>query len=390
VVALAVAAVMIVVGVAQAFVGSLQFIGAKVQGVGGVDGIDSPDDVAAIGRNVYAVGGGDDGLATFKRRDGTGDLKFVNAKFDGVDGVDGLASPIDVAASPDRRSVYVTGSGDNAVATFKRNLDTGKLKFVNAKFNGTGGVSGIEDAYAVGVSPDSRNVYVTSDNGSDVATFKRDRSSGKLSFVNAKVNGVGGVEGIDTPDGIAVSADGDNVYVPGYGSDSLATFKRNSRSGKLRFLNAKFDGTGGVDGLDAAYEVTVSSDDRNVYVAGSGENAIATFKRNSRSGKLRFINAKFDGVGGVSNLVDPYDLVVSDDGHNLYVSAYQNGTGSALDTFKRDRSSGKVKFLDAQVDGAGGVDEVAGIWRVAISPDDRNLYVAAYDEPSVGTFKRHP
>ena len=39
--------------------GELSFVGAKVQGQGGVDGITGPDDVAVSrdGRSVYAVGG---------------------------------------------------------------------------------------------------------------------------------------------------------------------------------------------------------------------------------------------------------------------------------------------------------------------------------------------
>ncbi len=368
--------------------GKLAFVGTKTQGVGGVAGITNPDDVAVSrdGRSVYAVGGGDNGLATFRRLR-SGKLRFVNAKFDGQGGVDGLESPVDVVVSHDGKNVYVTGVVDGAIATFKRNRHTGKLRFVNAKFDGVGGVSGLDNAYGLVVSPDDRNVYVTDDTTpGQVVTFKRNRRTGKLRFVNAKVQGIGGVDGIDDAEGIAASADGRNVYVTGNDDDALATFRRDRR-GRLHFVNAKFDSQGGVDGLGGAYEPIVSGDDKNVYVAAQDDDAVATFKRNRRNGKLRFVNAKFSST--TLPLIDPDDIVVSSDGRNVYVAAYRAGTNSALVTFRRNRRSGKLKFVNAKEDDVGGISGISGLWRVAISADDRNLYTADYDDSSIGIFKRH-
>ena len=368
--------------------GELSFVGAKVQGQGGVDGITGPDDVAVSrdGRSVYAVGGEDDAIATFKRRR-SGKLKFINAKFDGQGAVEGLDTPIDVAVSPDSRNVYVTAADDDSIVTFKRHRRSGKLKFVNAKVDGHGGIDGLDGAYAVAVSPNGKNVYVTGDDEDALATFKRNRRNGKLKFVNAKFDGQGGVDGIADPEGMAVSSDGRSVYVAGTDDNAIATFKRNRHNGRLRFINAKVDGQGGVEGLDQAYETTVSPNGRNVYVTAYGSDSVATFKRNRHNGRLQFLNAKFDGAN--LPLGDPYDVAASRDGKNVYVAVYNNGTNSGVDTFKHNRHNGKLQFVNAKRDGVGNVDHVAGIWRLAITSDDRSIYVAAFDEPSVGIFKRH-
>ena len=72
------------------------------------------------------------------------------------------------------------------------------------------------------------------------------------------------------------------------------------------------------------------------------------------------------------------------------MAVYNNGTNSGVDTFKRNRHNGKLQFVNAKRDGVGNVDHVAGIWRLAITSDDRSIYVAAFDEPSVGHLQAPP
>jgi len=365
--------------------GKLRFVNTKVDGSGGVDGIGTTYHVATSpdGRNVYATGTGDKAVATFKR-DRRGKLHFVNTKVDGVDGVDGLEGASDVVVSSDGRSVYVTGNYENAVATFRRNRRTGKLHFVNAKFDGQGGVSGLNAPHVMAISGDNRSLYVAGYLGNSVATFKRDRR-GKLHFVNAKVDGAGGVEGIDAPFGLAVSPDDRNVYATGEGDNAIATFKRNRRNGKLRFVRAQVDGTGGIHDMQSPDQVSLSPNGRNAYVATDGSSSLLTFRRDGH-GKLHFVNGKVDDQGGVDGLEESYSVVVSADGRSVYGAGYAE---SGLATFKRSRRSGKLRFVNAKFDGVDGVTDAGGMWRLALSPDDRNVYAAAYDDSAVVTFKRH-
>src|SRR5688500_4078423 len=58
--------------------------------------------------------------------------------------------------------------------------------------------------------------------------------------------------------------------------------------GDLTFLQSFTDGAGGVDGLSGANQVAISHDGENVYVAGRFDNSVAVFSRNPVSGVLTF------------------------------------------------------------------------------------------------------
>ena len=90
-----------------------------------------------------------------------------------------------------------------------------------------------------------------------------------------------------------------------------------SRAATLDFVEAEFDGVGGVDGLDGAKSVAVSPDGKHVYVIGNGFYSIAVFARNATTGALTFIEAVFDDVGGVNGLLGAKFVAVSPDGGHV-------------------------------------------------------------------------
>ena len=374
------------VGVAvAATAGRLKFLNAKVDGQGGVTGLDFAWDVVVSpdGRSVYATGDSSDAVVTFKRNRDTGKLRYVNTKVDGQGGVEGLDGANGLAMSPDARNLYVTGAIDNSIVTFRRKPKTGKLRFVNAKFDGQGGVDGINSAEGVAVSPGSKIVYVTGYGDNAVATFKRRPKTGKLRFVNALFDGQGGVDGLGGAFEVATSPDFNSVYVASENDNAVSTFAR-GRKGKLTFVNAKFDGQGGAM-LEYATGIQVSPDNRNVYVSAAHDNAVDTFRRNGDTGKLKFVNAKVDGQGGVDGIGSTYDLTVSPDGRNVYASG---NADNAVATFKRRPKTGKLRFVNAKFDGQGGVDGLLGAYFMSSSPDGDNVYVTADQDNSVVTFRR--
>src|SRR5436190_13328316 len=83
----------------------------------------------------------------------------------------------------------------------------GSLGFLEADVNGVGGVSGLHGADNAAVSPDGKNVYVTACAGADVAVFSRNANTGALSFLEAD-SGTGGGGGIVCAEDVAVSPDG--------------------------------------------------------------------------------------------------------------------------------------------------------------------------------------
>ncbi|MCB0196021.1 MAG: beta-propeller fold lactonase family protein, partial [Anaerolineae bacterium] len=139
--------------------------------------------------------------------------------------------------------------------------------------------------------------------------------------------------------------------------------------GVLKFIEAYYDGTG----LDGASSVTVSGDGKHVYVAGSRDDAVAVFSRDSSSGQLTFVEMLQDGVDGVDGLNGASSVTVSGDGKHVYVAGYDD---NAVSVFSRDSSSGQLTFVEVLKDGVGSVDGLYGAGSVTVSSDGKHVYVA--------------
>ncbi|MEJ2392689.1 MAG: hypothetical protein P8019_14980, partial [Gammaproteobacteria bacterium] len=83
----------------------------------------SPD-----GKQIYGVSSEQDGLVVVNTEDGSQRQLFK----DGFAGVDGLAGASDVAISANGKQVYVVSTGDQKIALFYRDVNTGNLFFGGA------------------------------------------------------------------------------------------------------------------------------------------------------------------------------------------------------------------------------------------------------------------
>ncbi|OQX29271.1 MAG: hypothetical protein B0D92_04705, partial [Spirochaeta sp. LUC14_002_19_P3] len=364
-------------------------------GTGGVDGLDSAYSVAVSqdGKNVYVAGSLDDALAVFDRDTSTGALTYSAVFKDGDTtgtagvNVDGLGGAYSVAVSLDGKNVYVAGNNDKALAVFTRNTTSGALTYSTVFKDGSGGVDGLSGARSVAVSEDGKNVYVAGFFDVALAVFDRDTSTGALTYStvikDGNTTGTAGVnvDGLDGANSVAVSEDGKNVYVTGFGDNALAVFDRNTTSGALSYSTVIKDGedlTGGgnVDGLSAAWSVTVSLDGKNVYVAGANDDALAVFDRNTSTGALTYSTVFKDGDaltggGNVDGLDSAYSVAVSEDGKNVYVAG---AADNALVVFTRDTTTGALSYSTVikngdTITGGGNVDGLDGATSVAVSRD---------------------
>jgi 6-phosphogluconolactonase (cycloisomerase 2 family) len=213
--------------------GLLTYVESQYEGVNGVTGLDSPLGVTLSpdGAHVYVTGWKSHSLAVFERDNVTGELTFLEAHFDGVNGVDGLARASEVTVSADGEYVYVAsgyeGGGDDAVAVFERNTTTGALTFVEAEFQGVNGVDGLERAKSVKISPDGTQVFARG--WEHIARFERDASTGELTFAEAVDAGCGGLGN----GSLDVSPEGTHLYT-GCGGISVFEFP----GGRLRVFNS--------------------------------------------------------------------------------------------------------------------------------------------------------
>jgi 6-phosphogluconolactonase (cycloisomerase 2 family) len=365
----------------------LFFKGYVKDGVDGVDGLHgasgmaiSPDD-----RHVY-VASEFDGVAVFERDSVTGALTFVERRRE-VDGLDGAQS---VAVSPDGDHVYVASYYDDAVAIFSRGGAGGAVDYVGRVRDGLSGVDGLNGANSVAVSPDDGNVYVTGIDDDAIAVFDRQSPTGTLELLEVHQNGATGGDYLSSPSSVAVSPVGGYVYVTSVVSDSLTIFLRNPVSGTLSFYAAKRDGVNDVDGLDGAEAVAASPDGKHVYVAGYHESSLAVFEWGLGNPipvpVLRYVTVYKDGVSGIAALGNAQSVAVSPDGMHVYVAAFSD---SAVQVFGRDNDTGELEDLGEVRDGVGGVDGIAGASSLAISPDGAYVFVTGSAENELGIFGRN-
>ena len=276
---------------------------------------------------------GSNRLLTFSRNPGTGALTYVETLADNVGDVDGLEGAESVAVSPDNKHVYVTGSTDNAVTVFSREPVSGTLTFVEVQKDGVAGVNGLARPSWVTVSPDNANVYVTGNpSGIDndaLAVFRRDPGSGALTFLEAHVNDRFGPVGLSGPESVAVSPDGKHVYVASDIDSALTVFSRHPVSGTLTFVET-VENPIGQNVLAGAHSVVVSPDNRGVYAVTRGSDTLVVYWRNTLTGRLRFLELHRDNENGVDGLEAAFVVAVSADNKNVYVASNDDNAVSVF------------------------------------------------------------
>jgi DNA-binding beta-propeller fold protein YncE len=221
------------------------------------------------------------------------------------------------------------------------------------------------------------------------------------------------------PASVAVSPDGDNVYVASAVSDAVAVFARDAKTGVLTQLAGTSGcvsetGSAGLcaDGraLDEASEVTLSPDGASVYVASATSDAVAVFARDKKTGVLTQLAGTSGCVSETGSaglcadgkrLDGASEVAVSPDGRSVYVAAaVEPGTGgpSAVAVFSRDAKTGALTQLSGadgcvSETGSGGqcADGKALVspTEIAVSRDGRSVVVTDFLASAVAVFSRN-
>jgi DNA-binding beta-propeller fold protein YncE len=284
-------------------------------------------------------------------------------------------------------------------------------------------------------------------NGNSTSTYDRDRVDGTVALqprLRACISdqGIapcssGGAGLLGNPTGIAISPNGQNVYVTGRGANAVSVFdyvalpdamnlgplqQKASPNGCL--IQSSGSGCTAVRGSVKAADVVVSPDGDHVYMAGHDANVggIAIFNRAS-TGVLTqkgFNETGEDNENGCVNdngnqacdngsHVEPIQLAISPDGENLYAVSQGNGTypgnpgtpgiNDAINVFdiNEDGTIEQKAGTDGCISqtGSGGDCMAAPSLRmpedIAVTPDGESVYVVSSirgddGETSVGTM----
>ena len=217
-------------------------------------------------------------------------------------------------------------------------------------------------------------------------TYQWKRNGSIITLGGSHQDGINGIDGLGGAFAITVSPDEKHVYTTGFNDSSICWFEKNSSTGDFSFKGFVKDGMNGVDGLNQALGIDISSDGKNVYAVGRGDHAIAWFDRNSSTGNLTYRGKVVDGNNGVDGLNGAFGVTLSEDGRFAYVSSQYD---SAISWLERNSTDGSLTFRGFVKDGTGGVDGIAGTWRNILSNDQKHLYVTGYGESSVAWFDRN-
>lgn len=222
------------------------------------------------------------------------------------------------------------------------------LRHEDDAVNDQDGIVGIADPTAIAVSPNGHHVYVTSESTNEVTAFLRHGRTGELSVIDIFDADVSGFDGMlmDAPIDILVSDDGNFVYVAAMESDSITVLGRDNTNGRLTLVEEQVHSETPYSGLQDVRRITLSPDGAHLYASGS--NSVAVFARDTSTGRLTFLEAEVDDsndpddAGGmVEALEHPLGLEITPAGDQLLVASR---LGDAVLIFDRDNDPDSPAF----------------------------------------------
>jgi DNA-binding beta-propeller fold protein YncE len=306
----------------------------------------------------------------------------------------------DIALSPNGQQLYAVGEdGEDSVpgrlVTLARNGATGGLAFSACRASALPSCTAdthLHTPFAIDLAPDGSDLYVA-DAGRGVVHYRR-AADGGLTFASCvtptPTAGCTDAPGLGGADGVAVSPDGDSVYVASYTSSAVAVLDRDPTTGTLAFVECHTTaGTpgctdAGANGLDAATDVTVTADSGRVYLSARGSSAIG-FTRDPADGRL----TSPQPLTSDDYLLGAQTVAVAPQGNVLYAGLFD---GSGLTTLSLAPATGAPSLLACWRNEASPACTTSpgtrGVFGLDFSPDGGILYAAARDGSTLASFRR--
>lgn len=352
--------------------------GVSIPGINGAIDVEvSPD-----GKQLYAAAGNT--VMQFKRDSNNGQLTPTATYLDSY-----LAGARSVVVSPDGAQVYVAARTGGVFAIYNRDKNSGLLSLKD-KYSNNQFIKGLTGAYGVAVAPNGQHIYVTGNTANAISIFSRDADS----FVGPEADVISAAD-LGGTRGMAISPDGAHLYVVGSTgtvSGTVAVYSRDQTTGALTHVQTRREGEVFaifpflifLDGLAGASQVAVSPDGQFVYVTAFDDDAVNVFRRDVLTGKLNRLRLYRDGFSGVNGLDGASGLAFSQDGSKLFVTGAND---KAVAVFDRDTTTGLLTFLEAVVrDPNSGEPKLDGAASIAVAPVGGGVYVAATKDNAIVAF----
>jgi DNA-binding beta-propeller fold protein YncE len=244
-----------------------------------------------------------------------------------------------------------------------------------------------------------------------IATVALGRGAGNLTFKDCVKDRGAGVpcgkktDGLAGAIGIALSPKGDSAYVATDLDSAIVWLDRKKSSGRLTpkgcvgQKGVHSDCSQTMTGLEEPRAVAVSPDGDSVYAGGPGDKTLVWLKRKS-SGKLKPKGCIQDNDRNAhpckqtaKGLNAPSAIAVSPDGKSVYVAAF---TDNAISVFKRDKQTGKLSERQCITDNDETTDNcdrsTDGLQNpegVVVAPNGKAVYATGEGDDAVVAFTRN-
>ena len=315
--------------------------------------------------------------------------------------INNMDGPSVTVLTPDDKFLYVISNQSDAINVFSRNTTNGVLTLEEEYVNGgldaaSNTINEMNFPYGLAISPDGNFIYVTGLLDNALNVFSRNTTTGELTLVadyldGGQDEGMNIIDGLSTPTLLTVSPDNKHVYVSANGDNSIAVFSRNIGDGKLTYVELLKDGA--TDAMAnpltklRGTKPIVSPDNNHVYVASSVEDAVTVFSRNTTTGVLTLVEELVDGgqdaaMNALTGLDAAYEARVSPDNNQVYVVGTVD---DAITVFDRNTTTGVLTFVEMHTDD--GTKALNGASNVIITTE--RVYVMGSAESAVQVFDRN-
>jgi 6-phosphogluconolactonase (cycloisomerase 2 family) len=331
---------------------------------------------------AYSGGYGSKNILWFQRDTLTGELIFSGSLDQKRDGIPDLSTVRHLILTRDGRFLYATCSEANSVVWFSRSA-LGDLVFEGSLKNQQGGADGLLDPRFMVMSADQEFVYVGAQMGNRILWFARDSLSGSLTYRGQVVDGENAVDGLDGVQGMKLTADGRFLYAAGMRDNAISWFLRSAETGALTFSGIAKDTAAENNPWDGAGAVEITSNGRVVFLGTYRGHAVIWFRRDPETGNLQLGGVSQEGEKGVTGIKGIEYLTLTPDEKRLYVSG---GISGSLAWFQTPDSSrlaapirGKNPAFPSRNPRVSARIKKGGNWHFEIRPPMKKVPVVVHD-----------
>ncbi len=179
-------------------------------------------------------------------------------------------------------------------------------------------------------------------------------------------------------DDLFIPKNGKFIYA--FSDTSILKYKIDSNTGEAISVEIFNDELYGINSTNfCSRSIAHTTDDKFLYIAGNCYNAFSIFKVDSNTGNCLFVDTVIDNKNGIKGINAPISLAISTDNKYLYVASADN----LITILVIDKSTGNVNYIDSD-----SLSSIDGINLIKVTPDNQYIYAVSSSNSSLLIFKR--